>query len=213
MAVEVDRNVRSHPLACASDQIPNRLGGCDADRVDHHDLLRASLDRGLVDRLEVVRVRARAIDPEECDGDPLFHGKGDRIDDPFEHRFAVDAERLELEAGDRRLDHARADSELGESLHVGIDRPRESPDLRVEARSENQLHRTPIVGGDAWESRFDPFDAELVETTRELELVLGTEHHSDGLLTVAKRGVVEADVRLEGVGLVQLAGPESHRVT
>jgi isopropylmalate/homocitrate/citramalate synthase len=51
----------------------------------------------------------------------------------------------------------------------------------------------------------------LVEPARELELVLRAEHDADGLLAVAQRRVVEADLRVEAVRIVQMAGPERHR--
>ena len=94
------------------------------------------------------------------------------VDDPLEHRLAVDAERLELQIRDRRLDHARPDAELDERLHVSLDGAREAPDLRVQPCVADQLDGAPVVRGDARKPGLDPLDAELVEPARELELVL-----------------------------------------
>ena len=187
------------------------FGAGNPDRVDDDRLLRTRFDRRLVDGLEVTRVRTGAIHAEERNPHALLRCERDCVDDPFEHRLSVDAERCELQVGDRRFDHARLNTELDEGLDVRLHRAREAPDLGVQAGVANQLDRAPVVFRNPWETGFDALDPELVETARELELVLGTEHHADGLLAVAERRVVEADLRVEAMGIVQLAGPESHR--
>jgi hypothetical protein len=211
--VEVDRNIRAQPVACASDQLRGSLRCCDSDRVDDDDFLRTRLDRRLVHRLEVRRVGPRAVDAEEGDGHALRNRVRDRVNDPFEHRLAVDAERLELEIGDRRLDHTRLHAELHERLHIGLDRAREAPDLCLEIRSKDQLDGAAVVLGDARESRLDPLDSQLVEPARELELVLGAEDDSNRLLAVPERRVVEAHLRVEAVWVVEPAGPKRHWLT
>ena len=208
MTVEVNRNVRADPLLRAPDEIGHRLGARDPDRVDDDRLVRTGFDRRLVDGLEVPRVRTRAVHAEERDRHALLDCERDRVDDPLEHRLAVDTERCELQVGDRRLDHARLDAELDESLDVRVHRTRETPDLRVQSGIADQLDRVPVVFRDARKAGLDPLDAELVETARELELVLGTEHDPDRLLAVAQRRVVEADLRGEAMRIVELAGPE-----
>ena len=117
-----------------------------------------------------------------------------RRDDPLEHRLTVDAERFELQVRDRRLDHARADLELDERFHVGLDRAGEAPDLGVQTGVADQLYSTPVILRDARKAGFDPLDPQLVEPACELELVFGIEHDPHGLLAVAKRRVVEPDV-------------------
>ena len=213
MAVEVDRTVGAEPVARPADEIRNCLRRRDPDRVDDHDLVCARLDGRFVHRLEVRQIRARAVDAEERDGDALIDRVRDRVNDALEHRLAVDAERVELEVGDRRLDHARADAELDERLHVRVDGAGEAPDLGLQAGVADQLDRPPIVRRHAWEARLDPFDAERVEPPRELELVLRRQDDADRLLAVAQRSVVEADASVERVRIVELAGPEGHRVT
>ena len=68
----------------------------------------------------------------------------------------------------------------------------------------------PVVGGHARKAGLDALDAELVETARELELLLGRQDDTDRLLTVAKRRVVEPDAGVERMRLVDRAGPERH---
>src|SRR5919201_881150 len=206
--VEVERHVRAEPLARLADQEGDCLGSGDADRVDHHRLLRARLDRGLVDGPEVAEVGARPVDAEERDGDPLPGGVGDGVDDPLQHRLAIDTERLQLAVADRRLDHARLQAELEERIDVGPDRAREAPDLGVEARVEDQAHGALVLGRDARKARLDTLDPEPVELPGDVELLLGVEHDADRLLAVAEGGVVEADLGLERRAAIDVAGPD-----
>src|SRR4051794_10202016 len=200
--------VGAQPRVSAPDEVGDGLRRRDPERVDDDDLLRTGLDRSLVDRLEVRGIGARAVDAEEGDANALLGGEGDGVDDALEHRLPVDAERVELQVGDRRLDHAGADAELRERLDVGLDRAGEAPDLSVETGVPDQLDGAPVVRGHAREARLDPLDAEPVEPARELELVLRSEHDADGLLAVTQRRVVEGDTRLEPVRFVELPGPE-----
>ena len=139
---------------------------------------------------------------------PLSAAKRIALRDPLEHRVARDADRVELQVGDRRLDHREAHAELDEQLEVGGHGAREAPDLGAQAGGRDQLDRAPVVVRDAREAGLDAVDAELVEQPRDLELLLGVEHDADGLLAVAQRRVVEADVPAEAVRVVQRAGPD-----
>ena len=65
--VEVNRDVRAEPLPRLADEVCDRFGARDADRVDDDRFLRARFDRRLVDRLEVAGIGARAVDAEEGD--------------------------------------------------------------------------------------------------------------------------------------------------
>ena len=71
VAVEVHRDVRPDPLDGAADEVGNRLGRGDPERVDDGDLLRARLDRAPVDLLVEVGVGARRVDAEERGVDPV----------------------------------------------------------------------------------------------------------------------------------------------
>src|SRR5262249_27378220 len=72
----------------------------------------------------------------------------------------------------------------------------------------DQLDRAPVLCGHAREPTLDPIDAELVEQTSDLELLLRVEDDADGLLPVAERRVVEADVPADAHLVVQLPGPD-----
>src|SRR5207247_3568482 len=194
---------------------PDRLRRRDADRVDHDRLLRARLDRALVDLLEEARVGARAVDAEEGDLDPVARGESDAAGDSPKHLLPRDAERLELQVRDRRLDDARGNPQLDERLEIGRHGPGEAPDLGVQPRFENQLERALVVGRDAREAGLDPLDPELVESPRDLELLLRVEDDADRLLPVAERRVVEADLRVHRRAAVDPAGPAAvaHRKT
>ena len=124
---------------------------------------------------------------------PLLGGEAHRARDAVEHLLAVDADRVQLQVGDRRLDHRRRHAELDERLEVGGHGAREAPDLRAQPGGRDQLHRVPVVLRDAREPRLDAVDAELVEQLRDLELLLRVEHDADGLLAVAERRVVQPD--------------------
>jgi hypothetical protein len=78
--------------------------------------------------VEVAR-RAGRVDAEEGGMDAVLGRESHRARDPLEHRVARHADRVELQVGDRRLDHREADAELDERLEVGRDGPREAPDL------------------------------------------------------------------------------------
>ena len=138
----------------------------------------------------------------------MLGGEPHRLRDPLEHRLPRDADRVELQIRDRRLDHRVADAELDERLEVGRHGTREAPDLGVQPGARDQLDRTPVVVGDARKAGFDAVDAEPVEQPRDLELLLGAEHDADGLLAVAQGRVVEADVPANRVRVVEAAGPD-----
>src|SRR5262249_6472693 len=89
----------------------------------------------------------------------------------------------------------------------------EAPHLGAQAGLGDEADGVPVVLRDPWKPRLDPVDAEVVEQTRDLELLLGVEHDADRLLAVAERRVVEPDRAAEPVGVVEIAGPEGHAVT
>ena len=167
------------------------------------------LDRARVDAaVEVGSARVEST-PKNAAWMPLLGGEAHRARDPLEHLLARDADRVELQVGDRRLDHREAHAELDERLEVGRHRAREAPDLGVAGpAAEISSTARAVVVGDAREAGLDAVDAELVEQPRDLELLLGVEHDADGLLAVAQRRVVEADVPAEAVRVVQRAGPD-----
>jgi hypothetical protein len=138
-----------------------------------------------------------------------------RARDPLEHLLARDADRIELEVGDGRLDHRCLDAELDEELQVGGHGSREAPDLGAQPGARDQLDSPAVVLGHAGEPRLDPPDPEAVEQFRDLELLLGREDDADCLLAVAQRRVVEADLAADGVAVVERAGPDQvgHRTT
>ena len=125
------------------DEIGDRLGRGDPDRVHDDRLLGARLDRRLVRLPEELEVGARAVDAEVGDRDAVLRRERDRVADPFEHRLARHPERGQLRVGDRRLDHAGLDAELDERLGVGRDRAREAPDLGVEAGARRSASPRP----------------------------------------------------------------------
>ena len=133
VAVEVHRHVGPDALDRPADELGDRLRRGDAERVDDDDLARARLDRGDVHALVEVRLGARRVDAEERGVDPVLGGEAHRARDPVEHLLAVDADRVELQVGDRRLDHRRRDAELDERLEVGRHGAREAPDLGAQA--------------------------------------------------------------------------------
>ena len=65
VAVEVHRHVRPDELDGRADELRDRLGRGDAERVDDHDLARARLDRARVDAAVEVALGARRVDAEE----------------------------------------------------------------------------------------------------------------------------------------------------
>ena len=206
--VEVHRHARPDPLDRFADEIRNRLRRRDAQRVDDDDLLGARLDGRHVDALVEVRLGTRRVDTEERRVDVVLRCEAHGTRDAPEHLLPVDADRVQLQVGDRRLDHRRGHTELDERLEIRGNRTREAPDLRAEPGAGDQLHRVPVVLRHAREAGLDAVDAELVEQLRDLELLLGIEHDADGLLAVAQRGVVQADAPAEAIAVVQSAGPD-----
>src|SRR6266404_4081666 len=169
---------------------------------------RARLDRGHIHALVEVELGACRVDAEERRVDAVLRREAHRGRDPAEHLLAVDSDRVQLQIGDRRLDHGRVHAELDERFEVRRHRAREAPDLRAQPGVGNQLHRVPVVLRDAREPGLDPVDAELVEELRDLELLLGIEHDADGLLAVTQRRVVEANVPADAERVVQGPGPD-----
>jgi hypothetical protein len=145
--------------------------------------------------------------------DPVLGGKPHRVGDPFEHPLSTHADRVQLEVGDRRLDHRGADTELDQRLEVGRHGAREAPDLGSQPRVGDQPDGVPVVLRDAREAGLDPIDPQVVEQACDLELLLGVEHHADGLLPVSQGRVVEADRAAEPVGVVHLAAPDHPQTT
>jgi hypothetical protein len=196
-------------------EIRHRLRRGDAERVDHDDLAGAGVDGALVDPAEELEVGSGGVDAEERRVDPVLGREAHRARDPAEHRLARHADRLQLQIGDRRLDHRVLHAELHERLEIGRHRAREAPDLRAEPGGGDQAHGLPVVLGDPWEARLDAVDPELVEEPCNLQLLLRVEHHADGLLAVAQRRVVQADVSADAVAVVHGARPDelAHAVT
>ena len=193
VAVEVHRHVGADPADRPADELRDRLGRGDAERVDDDDLARARLDRGRVDALVEVRLGAGRVDAEERGVDAVLGGEAHRRRDPLEHRRAIDADRVELEVGDRRLDHrAATPSSTSASRSAGTAREKPQTSARKPGGGD-QLDRLPVVVRDAREAGLDPVDPELVEQPGDLELLLRVEHDADRLLAVAQRRVVEAD--------------------
>jgi hypothetical protein len=124
------------------------------------------------------------------------------------HLLPGDADRLELQVRDRRLDHREANVQLGERLEVCWDGAREAPHLGTQAGGRDRLDRVPVVLRDAREPGLDPLDPQLVEEPGDLDLLVGVEHDADRLLAVAERRVVEPHAPAHLVGVVQLAGPD-----
>ena len=145
VAVEVDRDRRAGQLDGPTDELGHRLGRRDPERVDDTELARTCLDRACVDALVEVRICTRRIDADEGGVDSMLRGERHRRGDPAEHLLARNADRVELEVGDRRLDHGCTDAELDQRLEVGGHRPRKAPDLGAQAGAGDQLHGIPIV--------------------------------------------------------------------
>jgi hypothetical protein len=206
--VEVHRHVRPDQLDRAPDEVGDRLRRGDPERVDDDHLARARLDGGRVDPLVEVGLGAGRVDAEEGGVDPVLGGEAHRALDPAEHRLAVDADRLELQVGDRRLDHRGRHAELDERLEVGRHCAREAPNLRGESGRGDQLDRAPVVVRDAREAGLDPLDPESVEELRDLELLLRVEDDPDRLLAVSQRRVVETDRAADAVAVVQRSRPD-----
>ena len=124
----------------------------------------------------------------------------------IESRETPIASSFRSEIGDS-ITEQRTPSSTSSSRSAGT--AREKPQISaLEARGRDQLDRAAVVVGDAREAGLDPVDAEPVEQPGDLELLLGVEHDADGLLAVAERRVVEADVTAEAVRVVQRAGPD-----
>jgi hypothetical protein len=210
--VEVNRDRGPDELAGVLDQFADGLRPRHADRVDDDDLRGAGLRGCSVRRVVEVRLRARGVDAEVAHANPALHGVRDRRADALEHGLARDAERLQLQIGDRRLDHARLHAELHERLHVRAHGAREAPDLGRQAGARDQLDGAVVVFGHPREPRLDPLDAGVREGARDLELVVGRQDDTDRLLPVAERRVVEADLSVDLVRSVEASGPD-HRTT
>ena len=145
----------------------------------------------------------------------MLLGEAHRARDPVEHLLAGDPDRIELEVGDRRLDHRGLDTELDEELEVGRHCAREAPDLGAQTGAGDQLDGAPVVVGHAREAGLDALDPEPIEQSGDLELLLGREDDADGLLAVAQRRVVEADPASNRIAVVERPGPDQvgHRTT
>ena len=130
MPVEVDGHLGADPLDGSSHEVGDGLRRRDPERVDDRDLPRAGLDGRRVDTFVEVGLGAGRVDAEERGEDAVLGGEAHRLRDAAEHRLAVDADRRELEVGDRRLDHRGRHAELDKRLEVGRDGAREAPHLR-----------------------------------------------------------------------------------
>ena len=129
-----------------ADELRDRLGRGDAERVDDHDLLarrprpRSSRRGGRSRARRASSRRRRTRRGCRCSAANRI-----ALRDPLEHRVARDADRVELQVGDRRLDHREADAELDERLQVGRHGAREAPDLGAQPGGRDQLDRVPVV--------------------------------------------------------------------
>ena len=140
--------------------------------------------------------------------DAVLGGEAHGARDAVEHLLAGDADRLELQIRDRRLDHGVAHAHFDEQLEIGRHGTGEAPDLGGQPRTSDQLDAAPVLCGHAGKACLDPLDPESVQEPRDLELLLGREDDTDGLLPVAQRRVVEAYPPADAEAVVQRAGPD-----
>ena len=115
---EVQRHVRADGVLDAGDEVGDRFGRGDPERVDGDHFLRAGLDRAPVYLREKVEVGPGAVDAEERNVDPCLGARPYGVFDPPEHRLARDAECVELEIRDWRLDDGVGQTEVDDRLHV-----------------------------------------------------------------------------------------------
>ena len=146
------------------DELRDRLGRGDAERVDDDDLLRARLDGRRVDLVVEIALGPGRVDAEERRVDAVLVGEAHRaavIRSSIFSRETPIASSLRSEIGDSITEYATP--ELDERLEIGGHGAREAPDLCAQAGGGDPLDRLPVVVGDAREAGFDPVDAELVE--------------------------------------------------
>ena len=181
------------PAGDAVDEVRGSLRRRDSQRVDDDGLACTRLDRGGVGALEEAEVGTGAVDAEVRDGDVVLRGERDGLADPRQHLVAVDAVCLQLEVGHGGFDHGMPDAELDERLDVGLDCPREAPDLSAQPRLGDEPDGAGVVLGHARKPRLDTVDPERVKQPCDLKLLLRIERDADRLLAVTERRVVQAD--------------------
>ena len=153
-------------------------------------------------RLEERGVGARAVDAEVRDLDRPPAANATAVRSGRASRRA-NADRVELEVPDRRLDHARRDAELDERLDVRLHRAEKpqtsafSPASRISWTARQSSSET----------RGNPASIRSIPSSSRPRAISsfcsGVEHDADGLLAVAQRRVVEADARALERGAVR----------
>ena len=199
----------------AGEQLAHNGGlGCgDPKRVDDGKLLCTRFDCGPVDVGKKEWIRPGAVDAKEAHGDVVGDGMFHCGHHPPHHGVPIHAVCRQLAVAQRRLDDRGVHAELEQLLDIGWHRPREAPDLGLQLRGHDQLIGFHIIVRHSREAGLDAVDAKAVEGDGDGELVVRGQHHTNGLLTVSQRCVVDPNLAtLERAGidgaLVDVAGPD-----
>ena len=98
-----------------------------------------------------------------------------------------------LKIGNRCLDNRCLEAEFQNRVHVLRHRAREAPELGAQTGLHDHLDRSPIVLRHARKPNLDSIDAEPIQETGDLDLLVRGEHETDGLLPITERRVVHPD--------------------
>src|SRR6267154_1968550 len=191
VAMEMDGDAGTNPLADLANEILDSFRTASADRIDNDDFSGARFQRSEINLFQKFRVGARAVNGKKSDSNGTPSSEGNRTMHASENFIAADAVGPEFNIAGRGFYHGGSEAEADEFFNISLNGAGKTPELSAEASLEHELDGFGIVSGDAGESCFDATYAESIELARNFELALRRQHDTDGLLAVAKSRIVE----------------------
>src|SRR6266851_159198 len=191
VAVKMDGDAGTNPLADLANEILDSFRTASADRVDNDDFSGARFQRGEINLFQKFRVGARAVNGEKRNANGAAFGEGNGVKHASENFIAADAVGAEFDIAGGGFYDRGLEAETNELFNVSLNGAGKTPELGAEASFEHELDGFGIVSGDAGESCFDATYAESIELARNFELLLRRQHNTDGLLPVAKSRIVK----------------------
>src|SRR5258708_785888 len=191
VAVKMDGDARTNPLADLANEILDSFRTASADRVDNDDFSGARFQRSEINLFQKFRVGARAVNGEKRNANGAAFGEGNGVMHARENFIAAYAVRTEFDIARGGFYHRGSEPEANELFNVSLNGAGKTPELGAEAGLEHELDGFGIVRGDAGGSCFDATYAESVELTSNFELLPRRQDDTDGLLAIAKSRIVK----------------------
>src|SRR5260370_26956102 len=214
VAVKMDGDAGTNPLADLANEILDSFRTASADRVDNDDFGGTGFQRSEINLFQKFGVGARAVKGKKSDPNGAPSSEGNRTIHASENFIAADAVGPEFNIAGRSFYHGGSEAETDEFFNISLNCTGKTPELGAETSLEHELDGFGIVSGYARKSCFDATYAESIELTSNFELLLRRQDNTDGLLAVAQSRIVKMNggTRKDGADFgasIEFADPDA----